>query len=352
VVSLAISPHRVKTMAAADASIGQRPGEEVSMKAVVQSRYGSPADVLALGDLPDPRPGDGEMLVRVRAAGVNWADCALTRGVPYILRAGYGVRRPRNPVRGTDVAGTVEAVGGGVTDLREGDEVFGSCTGAFAEHAVARAGDVVAKPETISFEEAAGVTMAGLVALQALRDIGRVQAGQRVLVNGASGGIGTFAVQVAKSLGAEVTGVCSTPHLALVTSLGADHVIDYTRDDFTRDGHRYDVILDMADDRSLAERRRALTPGGTLIPNNGAGGRWVGSLGRIVIARMASLVVRESFRPFLSTQKRDDLLALRGMLEDGSLRPVVGETKPIDEAAAAVERAGGGHATGKVVIVV
>jgi NADPH:quinone reductase-like Zn-dependent oxidoreductase len=321
------------------------------VKAVVQGRYGPPEEVLGVGELPDPRPGEGEVVVRVRAAGVNWADCALTRGVPYMLRAAYGLRRPKNPVRGTDVAGTVEAVGASVTDLHQGDEVFGSCTGAFAEHALAKADDVIAKPETISFEEAAGMTMSGLVALQALRDVGRIQAGQRVLVNGASGGIGTLAVQIARALGAEVTGVCSTAHLDLVASLGADHVIDYTRDDFTRSGQRYDVILDMADNRSLAARRRALTAHGTLIPNSGAGNRWVGSLGRIVTARLTSLLVSQSFRPFLSTQQRDDLLALGQLLENGSVRPVVGETHPLAEAAAAVEHAGGGHATGKVVVV-
>jgi NADPH:quinone reductase-like Zn-dependent oxidoreductase len=322
------------------------------VKAVVQARYGPPADVLTVGELPAPRAGDGEVVVRVRASGVNWADCALTRGVPFILRAGYGLSRPRNQVRGTDVAGTVEAVGSGVTDLHEGDEVFGSCTGAFAEQAIARDGDVIAKPTTIPFEAAAGVPMAALVALQALRDVGHVQPGQRVLVNGASGGIGTFAVQIAKTLGAEVTGVCSTPHLELVSSIGADHVIDYTQADFTRHRERYDVILDMVDDRSLRDRRRVLTPRGTLIPNAGTGNRWVGSLGRIAWARLASLAVSQSFRPFLSTQKRDDLLALRGLLEDGSVRPVVGETHPLEEASAAVEHAGGGHATGKVVIVV
>jgi NADPH:quinone reductase-like Zn-dependent oxidoreductase len=321
------------------------------LKAVVQSRYGSPGEVLAIGEVPDPRPADGEVLVRVRAAGVNWADCALTRGVPYMLRAGYGMGHPRNPVRGTDVAGTVEAVGGGVTDLRVGDAVFGSCTGAFAELAVAKDDDVIAKPATLSFEEAAGATMSGLVALQGLRDIAHLQPGQQVLVNGASGGIGTFAVQIARTMGAEVTGVCSTPHLELVESLGADHVIDYTREDFTRNGHRYDVIIDMADNRSLSERRRAMTPHGTLIPNNGAGNRWVGSLGRIVLARMASLVASQSFRPFLSTQTRDDLVALRDLLESRRVRPVVGETHPLGEAAEAVTAAGGGHATGKVVIV-
>ena len=322
------------------------------MKAVVQAEYGAPREVLALGDRTEPQPGDGEVVLRVHAAGVNWADDALVRGVPYMLRTGYGLRKPRNPVRGTDLAGTVLAVGPGVTDVREGDEVFGSGTGAFAELAIAKAADVTDKPERISFEEAAGVTMSGLVALQAMRDIAGVEAGQRVLVNGASGGIGTLAVQVAKALGAEVTGVCSTAHLDLVASLGADHVIDYTQEDFTRRGRKYDVILDMADNRSLPERRRALTPSGTLIPNSGTGNRFIGSLGRIVLARLASLTVGQSFRPFLSTQKRDDLLELARMLEDGSLHPVVGATYPLAEAASAVEVAGSGHATGKVVVVV
>jgi NADPH:quinone reductase-like Zn-dependent oxidoreductase len=225
-----------------------------------------------------------------------------------MLRAAYGLRRPRNPVRGTDVAGTVKAVGPGVTGLSEGEAVFGCCVGAFAEQATARADDVAVKPERISFEGAAGVPMSGLVALQ-------------------------------------------HPASRAGRSIGADHVIDHTREDFTRSGHRYDVILDLADNRSLAARLQALNLHGTLIPNSGSGNRWVGSLGRIVLPRMASLAVRESFRPFLSTLKRDDLLTLRGMLADGSLRPVVGETQPLDEAAAAVPVAGGGHATWKVVIV-
>lgn len=320
------------------------------MKAIVQDRYGSP-NVLDLRDVGEPAPGKHEVLLRVHAAGVNWADWAIVRGVPYVLRLGYGLRGPRG-IRGTDVAGTVEAVGEGVERLRPGEVVFGQGKGAFAELACAQEDHLVAKPAELSFEQAAAVPMAGLCALQALRDVGKVQRGQKVLVNGASGGIGTFAVQIAKALGAEVTGVCSTANLELVRSIGADHAIDYTREDFTERGEMYDLILDIADNRSLSARRHVLTPGGTLIPNSGSGGRWFGSLGRILKARLMSPFVSQRLRPFLSLPKQEDLVALKELIGSGAVAPVVGRTYSLSDAAEAIRFVGEGHARGKVVVTV
>lgn len=322
------------------------------MRTVLQDAYGPPDRVLSLREVEAPTPGPGEVLLRVRAAGVNWADGAITCGVPYVLRLAYGPGRPRERTRGMDVAGIVESLGPGVDDLVVGDEVFGWSTATFAELALAPAGHLVQKPASLSFEQAAGTPMAGFVALQALRDVAHVQPGQRVLVNGASGGIGSFAVQIGKAMGAEVTGVCSTPNLELVRSLGADHVLDYTSDDFTRTGVRYDCILDIADDRSLRERRRSLTQHGTLIPNSGRGNRWFGSLGRIATARIMSPFIGQNLRPFLSTENHGDLEALKGLIEEGAVRPVIGECYPLEETATAVERGSRGHARGKVVVVI
>ncbi len=322
------------------------------MKAIIHDEYGPPEDVLKLKDVDDPVLRDDEVLVRVHAAAVNWADWAATRGLPYIMRAVFGLRGPRNGVRGSDVAGTVEAVGRNVKLLRRGDEVFGWCTGAFAELVRAKEKNLVPKSASLTFEQAAAVPMAGFCALQALRDVGKVRPGQRVLINGASGGIGTFAVQIAKKLGAEVTGVCSTGNLDLVRSLGADHVIDYTREDFTRGGQRYDLILDIADDRSLAERRRVLAPTGTLIPNSGVGGRWFGSVGRIVKARLLSPFVRHRLRPFLSLPRNEDLVALTELIEAGEVTAVIDRTYALIETPEAIGYVGEGHARGKVVITV
>jgi NADPH:quinone reductase-like Zn-dependent oxidoreductase len=318
------------------------------MKAMIQDGYGP--HVLSLQDVELPRIGRNEVRLRVRAAGVNWADWSGMQGVPTVMRLMYGFGEPRNPIRGTDVAGTVDAIGEDVRDLRPGHEVFGVGTATFAEQACAAGDKLVAKPAEVSFEQAAAVPMAGLCALQALRDVGHVRVGQEVLIIGASGGIGTFAVQIAKVLGAHVTGVCSTANLDLVRSLGAERVIDYTRDDYTKGHERYDLILDMADDRSLGERRRLLTPRGTLIPNSGAGGRRFGSLGRIAKARLASPFVGQRFRPFLSVPKRQDLLTLRALIASEEVRPVVGRTYPLIEAADALAHVAEGHARGKVVL--
>ena len=252
------------------------------MQAMVQDTYGS-AEVMQLRDIDKPEIGDNEVLVRIRAAGVNPADWAIMSGLPYVARPVYGLRKPKVSVRGTDVAGTVEAVGTGVTRFSVGDEVYGSSNGSYAEYAAAAEDRLALKPANLTFEQAAAVPMAGLVALQAVRDHGKVGPGQKVLINGASGGIGTFAVQIAKALGAEVTAVASTRNLELVRSIGADHVIDYTREDFTKNGQHYDFILDNVSNHSLSDLRRALTPTGMLVPNGGRFDKtWMASGGRIV----------------------------------------------------------------------
>lgn len=321
------------------------------MKAMVHHEYGTP-EVLRQEELASPTPGEEEVLVRVRAAGVNWADYSILTGLPYMVRLGYGLRRPRQGIRGTDVSGVVEGIGTKATELRPGDEVFGWCKGAFAEYVSVPEAHLVTKPHGISHEQAAGVPMAGLVALQALRDVGDVHAGQDVLVVGASGGIGTFAVQIAKLMGAQVTAVCSTGNTDLVASIGADHVIDYTKQDFTEADKRYDFILDIADTHSLAERRRVLKPKGTLVPNSGEGGRLAGSLWRIVGARLLSPFVSQRLQPFLSTYKREALATLKGMIESGQVTPIVGRTYSLIETPAALDHVGRRHSRGKTVIVV
>src|SRR5215203_5141853 len=322
------------------------------MKAIVQDTYGSAA-VLETRDIDRPEIGDDEVLVRIRAAGVNPADWAIVSGLPYIARPVYGLRRPKNAVRGTDVAGTVDAVGTGVRRLQRGEEVFGWCSGlggAFAEYAAASEDALAPKPTNLTFEQAAAVPMAGIVALQALRDHGNVRAGQKVLINGASGGIGTFAVQIAKALGAEVSGVCSTRNLEMVRSIGADHVIDYTQQDFRDGDERYDFILDNVGDRSMADTRRALTPNGTLLSNGG--GHAAGKLGRTIRGFLASLVVRQQARPSVKTQNRSDLIALKELVEAGQVRPVIGGTYPLSQTAEAISQVAAGHARGTLVIAV
>ena len=323
------------------------------MKAIVQDTYGSP-EVLELRDIDKPAVGDDEVLVRVRAAAVNPADWAIMGGLPYIARPVYGgLRKPKNRVRGTDVAGEVEAVGTSVTRFRPGDAVFGWCTGAFAEYASVADDALEPMPANLTFEQAAAAPLAGFVALQALRDKGKVRAGQKILVNGASGGIGTFAVQIAKSFGADVTGVCSTRNVDLVRSIGADHVIDYTREDFTQTGQRYDLILDNVGNHSLSDLRRALTPAGTLVPNSGGfDNRWFASLGRVVSALVVSPFVSQTLRPFVMSPKHADLVVLKDLMEAGKVTPVIDRTYPLSEVPQALGYVGGGHARGKVVITV
>jgi NADPH:quinone reductase-like Zn-dependent oxidoreductase len=325
------------------------------MKAIVQDKYGSP-EVLELRDIEKPEIGDDEVLVRIRVAGANPADWAIMSGLPYIARPVYGLRKPKNAVRGTDVAGTIEAVGTGVTRLQPGDAVFGWCSGlggAFAEYASVSEEALALKPANLSFEQAAAVPMAGLVALQALRDHGGVRAGQKVLINGASGGIGTFAVQIAKALGAEVTGVCSTRNVDMVRSIGADHVIDYTREDFTQKDQRYDFILDNVANHSLPDLRRALTPTGTLVPNGGGfDNHWFASGGRVISAHVLKRFVSHRLRPFLVSPKFEDLVVLKELIEAGKVTPVIDRTYPLSEASQAIGHVGEGHARGKVVITV
>jgi NADPH:quinone reductase-like Zn-dependent oxidoreductase len=316
------------------------------MKAIIQDEYGPP-DVLELRDVDKPTVDEDEVLVRVRAAAVNPADSHLLRGTPRIMRLGFGLRRPKNGIRGADVAGEVVAVGKDVAQLRPGDEVFGVCNGAFAEYAPAKEGKLAAKPEGLTLEQAAAVPLAALAALQALRDVGRVQRDQRVLINGASGGVGTFAVQIAKAMGAQVTGVCSSRNVDMVRSIGADQVIDYTQEDFTRSGQLYDFILDNAGNHALSDLRRVLTPTGTLIPNNGDAG-----LGPFVRAALLSMFVRQKLRPFLSKESRKDLLALKELIESGKVKPVIDRTYPLSEVPQAIRYLEEGHARGKIVIAV
>jgi NADPH:quinone reductase-like Zn-dependent oxidoreductase len=319
------------------------------MQAIVQDRYGS-AEVLRAQDIERPEIGDAEILVRVHAASIHLGDWVLMTGVPYVMRMATGLRKPKNRVPGTDVAGTVEAVGAGVTRFRPGDEVFGWCAGAFAEYAAASEDQFATKPASRSFEEAAAVGVSASTALQLLRDDGKLQPGQKVLINGASGGVGTFAVQIAKAFGAEVTGVCSTRNVEMVRSIGADHVIDYTREDFRKGAERYDLILDNVGNRSMSDTRRALAPNGTLLSNGG--GHAGGKLGRVIRASISSMLVREQGRPSVKVQNQADLDALRELLEAGKLRPVIDGTYPLAETARAIGHVATGHARGTVVITV
>jgi NADPH:quinone reductase-like Zn-dependent oxidoreductase len=322
------------------------------MQAIVQDNYGS-GETLALREIERPAIGEHDVLVRVRAAGVNPADWAVMSGLPYIARPVYGLRRPKIDVRGTDVAGYVAVVGSGVTRFKAGDEVFGASSGSYAEYAAASEDELALKPVNLSFEQAATVPMAGLVALQAIRDQAQVQAGQSVLINGASGGIGTFAVQIAKAFGAEVTAVASTRNLELIRSIGADHVVDYTKDDFTTSGKRYDAILDNVGNHSLSSLRRALTPTGVLIPNGGNfGNRWFASAGRLIRAAVLFRFGTQRLGRFVVSTSHDDLLALKHLIESGNVTPVLTGTYPLSNAGTAIDHVGAGHAQGKVAITV
>lgn len=321
------------------------------MKAIVQDTYGSP-DLMELKEIDKPAIADNEVLVGVRATAVNPPDWAGVTGVPYIARIAFGLRKPRNVVRGSDVAGTVAAVGKNVTRFQVEDEVFGSGKGTFAEYAVAAEKNLVSKPANITFEQAAAVPMAGLVALQALRSYGKVQPGQKVLINGAGGGIGTFAIQIAKSLGAEVTGVCATTKVELVRSIGADHVIDYAREDFTQGNERHDFILDNVKKHSLSHLRRALTPKGMLVPNGGRfDKRWLANAPVLLIeAPLMSLVVPQGIRTIQLAPNQNDWLALKDLLESGKVTPFIGRTYPLSQTREAVGYFTEGHTRGKIVI--
>ncbi|EME55682.1 NAD(P)-dependent alcohol dehydrogenase [Amycolatopsis decaplanina] len=320
------------------------------MKAIVQNEYGT-TDVLELTDLPRPEAGPDGVVVRIRAAAVDPGVWHLMEGTPYLVRLmGFGVRRPKTRVRGLDFAGTVHAVGANVTRFRPGDEVFGTCRGSFAEYALTTVDRIARKPERLGFDEAAAVPISAYTALQALRDKGRVAPRQKVLVIGAGGGVGTFAVQIAKAFGAEVDGVCGTGKVDLVRSLGATRVFDYTREDF---GGGYDLILDTAGNRSLTSLRRSLTPQGTLVIVGGEGeGKWIGPVGRNLRALSLGPFVKQKLRGLFSTENQDDLQTLRALVEAGKVKPVIDRTYSLAEVPEAIRYASKGHARGKVVITV
>ena len=324
-----------------------------SMIAMVQDEYGAtPEDVLRLEEIGRPSAGDDEVLVRVSAASVDRGTWHLMAGLPYPIRvAGFGLRAPKALNPGRSVAGSIESIGKDVTGFRAGDEVFGTCDGAFAQYVRARPSSLAPKPANLSFEQAAAVPISALTALQAVRDHGQVQAGQDVLVVGASGGVGTFAVQIAKAFGAEVTGVCSTAKADLVRGLGADHVIDYVRDDFADGKHRYDVILDIAGNRRLSHLRRALTARGRLIIVGGeTEGRWLGGSDRQLRALLLSPFVSQKLGTFIASENAEDLMVLRGLIEAGKLTPAIDRTYPLSEVPAAIRHMQEGRARGKVVI--
>jgi NADPH:quinone reductase-like Zn-dependent oxidoreductase len=323
----------------------------VAMKAMVYDRYGSP-DVLTLREVEKPAVADDGVLVRVRAASVNPVDWHTLTGTPYMVRVQAGLREPKSELLGVDFAGTVEDVGSSVNGFQPGDEVFGARSGALSEYVCARK-VVVAKPANLTFEEAAAVPVAAVSALQGLRDKGGIQSGHRVLINGASGGVGTFAVQIAKALGAEVTAVCSTRNVETAQSLGADDVIDYTQEDFTRNGRRYDLMLDIAGNRSWTDCKRILEDNGTLVFVGGPKTNpLVGPLGHCVKVLVASLPGSRDVKIFIARVTKEDLTVLRELLEAGKIKPVIEKRYDLSDAPEALRYLGEGHARGKLVIIV
>jgi NADPH:quinone reductase-like Zn-dependent oxidoreductase len=352
------------------ATTRQPPTSEDTMQAIVQSRYGTvPQEVLRLERIARPRPAAGEVLVKVRAAGLDRGTWHVMAGQPYLMRLGFGFRGPRNQVPGMDVAGTVVATGPGVTRFAAGDEVFGIARGSFAEYAVAREAKLARKPASLSFAQAAAVAVSGLTALQGLRDAGRLKQGQpgqpgqprqKVLIIGASGGVGSYAVQLAKAFGAEVTGVCGTTKTDLVRALGADHVIDYRREDLAArrradvagvagEHEHYDLILDIAGNTPLSRLRRSLAPRGTLVIAGGEGAKWTG-IGRQLRALALSPLIRQRLTMFVSTHRLQDLDTLRQLTESGQVTPIVEQTLPLTEVPAAIRRLHAGQVRGKLVI--
>jgi NADPH:quinone reductase-like Zn-dependent oxidoreductase len=322
------------------------------MKAILRRRYG-PADVLTCEETDPPSVGDADVLIKVRAASVNPRDWHFTTGEPYFIRIMTGLREPEDVRLGTDVAGQVEAIGRTVTRFKPGDDVFGWCKGAFAEYACAAEAGLTVKPRNVTFEQAASVATAGLTALQGLRDRGRIQPGQKVLINGAGGGIGTFAVQIARSFGADVTGVCSTRNLDVVRSIGAGHAIDYTKEDFTRSGRQYDLILDCAGNHSLFAVRRALTRDGTLVVVGGQSGQWmIGPMSRAITAPLLSRFVSQTLIMSLTRPSHEDLISISELLAARTVTPVIDKLYSLIEVKEAVRDVGQGHARGKVIIVV
>ena len=322
------------------------------MKAIVYYKYGSP-DVLKCEDIEKPTAGENEVLIKVRAASVNPFDWHFMRGMPYLVRAIAGLRKPKVARLGVDVAGEVEAVGRNVTQFKPGDEVFGTCRGAFAEYVSTSESALVMKPDNVTFEQAASVPIAAFTALQGLRDKGKIQGGQTLLINGAAGGVGTFAVQIAKSFGADVTGVCSTRNIDMVRSIGADQVIDYTREDFTRSGQRYDLILDLIGNHSLSACRRVLNPKGILIMAGGTTDRWmIGPLASSIKARALSQFGSRKLVGLLARWSNEDLSIMHELMASGKVMPVIDRSYRLDEVAEAIRYLEEGHAQGKVVIAV
>ena len=320
------------------------------MKAIVYRCYGSP-DVLKLEDVEKPTPADNEVLVKVHAASVNPYDWHFMRGSPYFMRLLAGLGAPDDPSMGVDFSGTVEAAGSKVTRFKPGDEVFGGRGGAFAEYvAVPEDRALALKPANMTFEQAASVPMAAITALQALRDNGKIEPGQKVLINGASGGVGTFAVQIAKSFGAEVTGVCSTRNVDMVRSIGADHVFDYTLEDYTKSGQRYDLIIDNVGNHSLLANRRVLNPDGIFVIVGGSGGDWLGPLMRPISALMLSPFVGQEFGMLLAQMRQDDLATLGDLMRSGKMTPVIDRRYALSEVPAAIQYSEEGHARGKIII--
>ena len=321
------------------------------MKAIMNRCYGSP-DVLTLEDVEKPKPGDSEILVKVKAAAVNPLDWHYMRGSPYIMRLmGAGIGKPESQNMGVDFAGTVEAVGKNVTRFKPGDDVFGGGSGAFAEFlTIGEDRSIAAKPANVSFEEAAAVPIAAITALQALRDKGKIQAGHRVLINGASGGVGTFAVQIAKSFGAEVTGVCSGKNAEMVRSIGADHVIDYKTEDYSENSQLYDLIIDMVGNHSLSKNRQVLKPGGTFVIVGGESGDWLGPLAAPIKAMMYSPFVDQEFVMLMAQMRQSDLAVLADLMKAGKLTPVLDRSYALSEVPAAIRYSEEGHAKGKIII--
>ncbi len=322
-----------------------------TMRAVVRTEYG-PADVVRLARVPRPVPGAGEVLVQVRTAGLDRGVWHLMTGLPYAGRLAFGLRRPKNPVLGSDLAGTVVAVGPDVTRFAVGDDVYGVGAGSFAEYAVAPEQSLARKPVNLSFAQAAVVPVSAVTALQGLRDAGRVQAGQQVLITGASGGVGSYAVQLAKAFGAEVTGTASSAKLDLVRTLGADHVLDYERQDFADDSHRYDLILDIAGNPSLARLRRALTPTGTAVLTGGENTGRLTGMSRQLRALALSPFTRQRLTTFIGAVRAPDLEALTALLEAGTVTPSLDRTYPLEQAAEAIDHLTTGKVRGKVALTV
>ncbi|MGA9059234.1 MAG: NAD(P)-dependent alcohol dehydrogenase [Terriglobia bacterium] len=319
------------------------------MKAIVYYNYGSP-DVLKCEEIEKPTAGDNEVLIRVRAASVNPFDWHFMRGTPYMVRIQAGLRKPKDKRLGVDVAGQVEAVGRNVTQFRPGDEVFGACRGAFAEYACASESALVMKPDNVTFEQAASAPVAAFTALQGLRDKGQIQPGQKVLINGAAGGVGTFAVQIAKWFGADVTGVCSTRNADMVRSIGADRVIDYTQEDFTKSGQRYDLFFDCVGNHSLLACRRVLNPKGIYIVVGGPDGRWLGPLARMIKTLVLSRFVSQNLVMFLARRSKEDLTIMHELMKAGKVTPVIDKRYKLSEVPEAIRYLEEGHARGKVVI--